>query len=75
MCVYNDCIYSCFDKKEHHSRYANMRRTKYLDKKINIKKSSKVNWNVANELKLEDVNIVRKRIKEKLKKDEIYNEI
>jgi|LakMenEpi03Aug12_release.lakeMendotaPanAssembly.Ray.scaffolds.fasta_scaffold5820997_1 hypothetical protein len=77
MCVYNDCVYSCQNKKEHHARYANMRRNKYLEKhvdKVIVTKSSKVNWNIANELKLEDKTIVRKRIKERKDIDN-YKEI
>ena len=67
MCVYNDCLYPCFDKKEHHARYANMRRNKYSEKKINEVKtrSSKVNWNVVNYLNIEDKTVIINRMKNK----------
>ena len=50
MCVYQDCPYLCLTKKEHHSRYARMRRnTTFVVQEV--KKSPKVNWDVVNEMK------------------------
>ncbi len=74
MCVYIDCLYPCFDKKEHHARYANMRRNKYSEKKNEVKtKSSKVNWNVVNDLNIEDKTVIINRMKDKIKNKYIHD--
>jgi hypothetical protein len=50
MCIYKLCRYGCLTKEEHHSRYARMRsNTKLI---IDIKKSSKINWIMVEELGL-----------------------
>ena len=50
MCVYQDCPYLCITKKEHHSRYARIRRNTTVIAQ-ELKKSPKVNWDVVNEMK------------------------
>ena len=59
MCVYDDCPYLCMSKKEHHSRYARIRRNKTVET-VKIP-SPKVNWDVVEQLKM---NIKPKRIQE-----------
>jgi len=51
MCVYDDCPYLCLTKKQHHSRYARIRKS---NKSVETKKipSPKVNWYVVEQLKL-----------------------
>ncbi len=54
MCVYRNCRYLCLTKEEHHSRYATMRKNTKCSTakdKEEIKKSSKVNWDVVDKLK------------------------
>jgi hypothetical protein len=50
MCVYDDCPYLCMSKKEHHSRYARIRRNKTVET-VKIP-SPKVNWDVVEQLKM-----------------------
>lgn len=50
MCVYDDCPYLCMSKKEHHSRYARIRRNKTVETVKNP--SPKVNWDVVEQLKM-----------------------
>jgi len=50
MCVYENCPYLCTSKKEHHSRYARIRKNKPVE--IIKTPSPKVNWNVVKELKM-----------------------
>ena len=55
MCVFQACPYECLTKKEHHSRFAKMRRglpKEKIDESI-IKLSSKVNWSIVSQLNLE----------------------
>lgn len=52
MCVYQDCPYLCLTKKEHHSRYARIRRNNTIVVPEIKKKSPKVNWDVVNEMKM-----------------------
>ena len=51
------CQYGCATKAEHHSKYARMRRTTRIEI---ITKSTKVNWDVVEKLKL-DKPIIRKK--------------
>ena len=50
MCVYEDCPYLCLSKKEHHSRYARMRKNKQVE--IVKSPSRKVNWDIVEQLKI-----------------------
>ncbi len=50
MCVYEDCPYLCLSKKEHHSRYAKMRKNKAVE--IVKSPSRKVNWDIVEQLKI-----------------------
>ena len=50
MCVYDGCPYSCLTKKQHHFRFARMRRNKPVE--IVKIPSLKVNWDVVEKLKL-----------------------
>lgn len=50
MCIYDDCPYFCLTKKQHHSRFARMRRNKSVE--IIKTPSPKVNWNVVEQLKM-----------------------
>ena len=50
MCVYEDCPYLCLSKKEHHSRYARMRKNKPVE--IVKSPSRKVNWDIVEQLKI-----------------------
>jgi hypothetical protein len=62
--VYDDCPYLCLTKKQHHSRYARIRKSKSVEtKKI---PSPKVNWYVVEQLKLSV---------KPLKKEKTYDEI
>ena len=51
MCIYEDCYYLCLTKKEHHSRYARMRRKTPVD--FVKSPSPKVNWDVVEQLKID----------------------
>ena len=67
MCIYEDCPYLCSTKKQHHSRFARMRRNKTVE---NVKTPSpKVNWDAVERLKIGDKPLLRK--KEKTDDDEI----
>jgi hypothetical protein len=59
--VYDDCPYLCLTKKQHHSRYARIRKS---NKSVETKKipSPKVNWYVVEQLKIGDKPIRKKRI-------------
>ena len=59
MCIYEDCPYLCSTKKQHHSRFARMRRNKPVE--IVKIPSPKVNWDVVNQLKIGDKPIRKKR--------------
>jgi len=60
MCVYEDCPFLCISKKEHHSRYARMRKNKSVE---TVKTPSpKVNWDAVEQLKIGDKRIRKKRI-------------
>jgi len=60
MCVYEDCPFLCISKKEHHSRYARMRKNKLVE---TVKTPSpKVNWDAVEQLKIGDKRIRKKRI-------------
>ena len=59
MCVYDDCPYLCSTKKQHHSRFARMRRNKPVE--IVKIPSPKVNWDVVEQLKIGDKPIRKKR--------------
>jgi hypothetical protein len=48
MCVYDDCPFLCLTKKQHHSRYARIRKNKPTEKIP----SPKVNWDVVEQLKM-----------------------
>jgi hypothetical protein len=61
MCVYEDCIYLCPSKKAHHFRYARMRKNK---DSANIRKSSKVNWEVVAQMKLNNKILYNKKDEE-----------
>jgi len=68
MCIYEDCPYLCSTKKQHHSRFARMRRNKTVE---TVKTPSpKVNWEAVEQLKVGDKPLLRK--KEKTDDDEIY---
>lgn len=59
MCIYEDCPYLCSTKKQHHSRFARMRRNKTVE---TVKTPSpKVNWDVVEQLKIGDKPIRKKR--------------
>jgi hypothetical protein len=60
MCIYEDCPYLCSTKKQHHSRFARMRRNKPVE--IVKIPSPKVNWDVVDQLKISDKPIRKKRI-------------
>ena len=50
MCIYEDCPYLCSTKKQHHSRFARMRRNKPVE---TVKTPSpKVNWDAVEQLKI-----------------------
>jgi len=66
MCVYEDCPYLCMSKKEHHSRYAKMRREKITE--FIKTPSPKVNWDVVEQLKI-GIKSLRKKEKSD---EEIY---
>lgn len=57
MCVYDDCPYLCLTKKQHHSRYARIRKNKQSTEKI---PSPKVNWDVVEQLKMNVKPLTRK---------------
>jgi len=59
MCIYEDCPYLCSTKKQHHSRFARMRRNKPVE--IVKIPSPKVNWDVVDQLKIGDKPIRKKR--------------
>ena len=50
MCVYQDCPFLCVSKKQHHFRFAKMRRNK--SDEIVKTPSPKVNWNIVEQLKI-----------------------
>lgn len=50
MCVYEDCPFLCMSKKEHHSRYARIRKNNPVE--IIKIPSPKVNWDVVEQLKM-----------------------
>lgn len=60
MCIYEDCPFLCTTKKQHHSRFARMRRNKPVE--IVKIPSPKVNWDVVEQLKIVDRPIRKKRI-------------
>ena len=60
MCVYEECPYLCMSKKEHHSRYAKMRREKIAE--FIKTPSPKVNWDIVEQLK-SDFKSLRKKEK------------
>jgi len=60
MCVYEDCPFLCMSKKEHHSRYARIRRNNPVE--IIKIPSPKVNWDVVEQLKM-NVKPLRKKDK------------
>ena len=67
MCVYTSCRYGCITKEEHHSKYARMRKNSptRIEEIHEVKKSSKVNWNMVEELGLE-LKLNRPNIRRKL---------
>lgn len=52
MCIYDNCPYLCSSKKEHHSKYARIRRNVFPEKMETKLKSPKVNWTIVEELKV-----------------------
>ena len=59
MCVFISCQYGCLTKIEHHSKYARMRRNACIEE-VQVTKSTKVNWDVVEKLKL-GKKIIRKK--------------
>ena len=48
MCVYKNCFLNCKNKEEHRHIYARMRKSKTEEKEI--KRSPKVNWDIAEKI-------------------------
>lgn len=77
MCIFEDCRYNCLTKKQHHARYANMRRKKPMEKidEDDIKLSSKINWSIALELNV-DKSVKRyKIVNDNVNDEEILKDI